>query len=95
MGVDPKLTRIGYTASTCIQRLPDYCGNLNAIAEARRVLLVNVGLQDGFRTDLGDIIAKRLGKHSMKVTEYEMIDSAASEQLEALLRAIGKYEESA
>lgn len=68
--------------------LPDYCSDLNAIRDPRSGLSQEQRVK--FLNTLRSIINKRTGK---PVSDFDLMDATAGEQAEAIVRAIGKWED--
>ena len=73
----------------------DYSSDLNAIAEARRQLIVGTSLRVKFLNTLRAIVSRRpdipLNKvGTALVSDYDMVDATALEQAEAILKTLGK-----
>ncbi len=73
-----------------------YTADLNAIADARRALMIDVDRRVKFLRALHDIVGRRPevwcnpdGKPT--ASDYDLIDATAMEQAEALLKACGLW----
>lgn len=74
--------------------VPNYSGDLNAIAEARRALLTTHDLEEQFTGELHKIVLREVMDIEIPSHwAYRLIESTAAQQCEALLRTVGKWEE--
>jgi len=79
------------TPQGLVRVCPDFLNDLNAIAEARRILTPNQQLQ--FSVEVGKIVTRMLRVNQSQWMDFCLIDASAQCQSEAFLRTIGKWEE--
>ena len=73
--------------------LPDYLADLNAIAEARKILTPDQQLQ--FSIFVGKSVTRMLRVNQAAWMDFCLIDATAECQPEAFLRTLGLWEEDA
>lgn len=72
--------------------LPDYCGDLNAIAEAEEKLEFLSGQKDDYHSNLQDVVAK--SNDPLPASQCRgTYRATAGQRAEALLRTIGKWKD--
>jgi len=68
----------------------DYLFNLNAIAEARKILTSDQQLQ--FSVEVGKFVTRMMRVNQAAWMDFCLINASAQCQCEAFLRTIGKWE---
>ena len=79
------------TPQGLVRDCPDFHNDLNAIAEARKILTPDQQVQ--FSIEVGKIVTRSLRVNQAQWMDFCLIDAASSRQCEAFLRTIGKWEE--
>ena len=87
----------GFTEDQCPEGadelIPDYTNDLNAMAEAKRILLTTWELQDRFLMNLYNVFAEH--PDGFRDSAQVLALKTAKDEAVALLRTIGKWKEDA
>jgi len=78
------------TIATACGKDDDYLNNLNAIAQARKILTPDQQVQ--FSIEVGKLVTRMLPPSRAAWMDFCLINASAQCQCEAFLRTIGKWE---